>query len=158
MQVVYIKVGHSPVMKRALDRLSDMFLAVERVPELGDDPDVLARDNVEVDCAAETFAALLLVSIICSSTFESTNPIAQSHPQSQPQQPPRQHTHIQVQKVPTARQCIGYRGAVEEEHTHRTRCRSACSRACSRCKRLRQLGHHCASKYPCQSGASPHHL
>ena len=64
MYIIDVKVRHAPVGQGAHDRLFDVLLPVEGVPELGDDGQVLTLDDALIDGTLDTLASLLLVAVI----------------------------------------------------------------------------------------------
>lgn len=67
MDVVNVEVRHSPVGEGPLDGLSDVFLAMERVPQLRDDPNISSFDDPFVDGPPQPIPTSLFVSIICET-------------------------------------------------------------------------------------------
>ena len=64
MYIIDVKVRHAPVGEGAHDRLFDVLLPVEGVPELRHDPHVASLDDPVFESPTEAGAAFLLVSIV----------------------------------------------------------------------------------------------
>lgn len=68
MDIVNVKVRYSPVREGSLDGLGDVLLAMERVPQFRDDPDIGSFDDPFVDGPPQPVPAFLLVAIICQAS------------------------------------------------------------------------------------------
>lgn len=68
---VEVEVLEAPVGQLLLDDGHDALAIVERVPELGDDEELLALHESVLDGAGDTLAALNLVTVVCESESQS---------------------------------------------------------------------------------------
>jgi len=62
-----INIVQSKIVERFLARRADVFFSVERVPQLGRNPQLLTRHNALFDGSSDTFANFFLVAIIAGA-------------------------------------------------------------------------------------------
>jgi len=68
---VKVEVVNAPVSELLLANGSNAVLVVERVPQLGDNEEVLALDKTLVDCALDTLAGLDLVAVVAGAVKQT---------------------------------------------------------------------------------------
>lgn len=68
---VEIEVVKAPVSELALGNWLDLLLVVERVPQLGDDEELLTLDDSFLDGAGNTLTGLLLVAVVAGSVKQT---------------------------------------------------------------------------------------
>lgn len=66
MHIVNVEIRDTPVGQGPHDRLADVFLAMECVPQLGNDPHVFSGHHAVVYSALQAFSALFLIAVVCS--------------------------------------------------------------------------------------------